>query len=124
MEPVSKIDKRGDLNKRGGRKIFLKSINGEALIRVSRVEKISDNNKRASPFIRKVRVIEITNLSFCRWTRQNRREIYGDQDKAGLAGENTQNHRDRNRRQMSKSPQPGIFSKPLGAYFLGGPNCK
>ena len=56
MEPVSKIDKRGDLNKRGGRKIFLKSINGEALIRVSRVEKISDNNKRASPFIRKVRV--------------------------------------------------------------------
>ena len=58
MEPVSKIDKRGDLNKRGGRKIFLKSINGEALIRVSRVEKISDNNKRASPFIRKVRVVE------------------------------------------------------------------
>ena len=57
MEPVSKINKRGDLNKRGGRKIFLKSINGEALIRVSRVEKISDNNKRASPFIRKVRVI-------------------------------------------------------------------
>ena len=56
MEPVSKINKRGDLNKRGGRKIFLKSINGEALIRVSRVEKISDNNKRASPFIRKVRV--------------------------------------------------------------------
>ena len=58
MEPVSKIDKRGDLNKRGGRKIFLKSINGEALIRVSRVENISENNKRASPFIRKVRVFE------------------------------------------------------------------
>ena len=56
MESVSKINKRGDLNKRGGRKIFLKSINGEVLIRVSRVEKISDNNKRASPFIRKVRV--------------------------------------------------------------------
>ena len=56
MEPVSKIDKQGDINKRGGRKIFLKSINGEALIRMSRVEKISDNNKRASPFIRKVRV--------------------------------------------------------------------
>ena len=56
MEPVSKIE-QGDLNKRGGRKIILKSINGEALIRVSRVEKISDNNKRASPFIWKVRVI-------------------------------------------------------------------
>ena len=63
MEPVSKINKRGDLNKRGGRKIFLKLINGEALIRVSRVEKISDNNKQASPFIRKVRVCVPLNLT-------------------------------------------------------------
>ena len=37
--------------------IFLeKLIKGEALIRVSRVEKIPEINKRTSPFIRKVRV--------------------------------------------------------------------
>ena len=56
MEPVSKIDKRGDLNKQGGRKIFLKSINGEALIRVLRMENFLRINKRACLFIRNLRV--------------------------------------------------------------------
>ena len=59
MEPASKINKRGDLNKLGGRKIFLKSINGEALIRVSRVEKNPKINKRACPLIRDLRVIQV-----------------------------------------------------------------
>ena len=45
-----------ELNKRGGWNISRKVIKGEALIRVSRVEKIPEINKRASPFIRKVRV--------------------------------------------------------------------
>ena len=43
-------------NKRGGWKVSQKSIIGEALIRVSRVEKFPEINKRACPFIRKVRV--------------------------------------------------------------------
>ena len=36
-----------------------KLIKGEALIRVSRVEKSSEINKRACPFIRHLRVIEL-----------------------------------------------------------------
>ena len=43
-------------NKRGGWKVSQKSIIGEALIRVSRVEKFLKINKRACPFIRKARV--------------------------------------------------------------------
>ena len=45
------------LNKRGGWKKFQKLINGEVPIRVWRVEKVSKINKRASLFIRQVRVI-------------------------------------------------------------------
>ena len=41
-------------NKRGGWNISQKLIKGEALIRVSRVEKNPKINKQASPFIRKV----------------------------------------------------------------------
>ena len=43
-------------NKRGGRNLPPKLIKGETLIRVSRVEKFLKFNKRACPFIRKVRV--------------------------------------------------------------------
>ena len=43
-------------NKRGGWKVSQKLIIGEALIRVSRVEKFPEINKRACPFIRKLRV--------------------------------------------------------------------
>ena len=43
-------------NKRGGWNFSQKIINGEALIRVSRVEKFPKINKRACPFIRKLRV--------------------------------------------------------------------
>ena len=38
-----KIYKRGGCNKRGGKNILENVINGEALIRVSRVEKVSKN---------------------------------------------------------------------------------
>ena len=44
------------LNKRGGWKKFQKLINGEVPIRAWRVEKVSKINKRASLFIRQVRV--------------------------------------------------------------------
>ena len=46
-------------NKRGEWNFSQKLIKGEALIRVSRVEKKPKINKRASPFIRKVRVINL-----------------------------------------------------------------
>ena len=45
------------LNKRGGWKKFQKLINGEVPIRAWRVEKVSKINKRASLFIRQVRVV-------------------------------------------------------------------
>ena len=44
------------LYKRGGWKKFQKLINGEVPIRAWRVEKVSKINKRASLFIRQVRV--------------------------------------------------------------------
>ena len=44
-------------NKRGGRKNFQNLINGEVLIRPGRVENFWKINKRASPFIRQVRVL-------------------------------------------------------------------
>ena len=47
-----KINKRGDCNKRGGKNILEKLINGEALIRVSRVEIFSEINSRACPAIK------------------------------------------------------------------------
>ena len=43
-------------NKQEGWNLPQKLTKGEALIRVSRVEKIPKINKRACPFIRKVRV--------------------------------------------------------------------
>ena len=56
MTIFSKINKRAGPNKWGGWKIFEKLINGETLIRLSRVEKIPKINKRACPFIRDLRV--------------------------------------------------------------------
>ena len=53
----SKINKQGGLNKRGEGIFFQKLINGEALIRVSRVENIPKINKRACLFIRDLRVL-------------------------------------------------------------------
>ena len=47
------------INKRAGRNIFQKSIKGQTLIRGSMVEFFSEVNKRAYPFIRHIRVIEI-----------------------------------------------------------------
>ena len=52
-------------NKRGGRKVSQKSIIGEARIRVSRVEKFPEINKRACPFIRKIRVDPKETLKVC-----------------------------------------------------------
>ena len=53
------------LNKRGGWKKFQKLINGEVPIRAWRVEKVSKINKRASLFIRQVRVLMILNKEYC-----------------------------------------------------------
>ena len=53
------------LNKRGGWKKFQKLINGEVPIRAWRVEKVSKINKRASLFIRQVRVIIKFALKMC-----------------------------------------------------------
>ena len=48
--------KRGDPNKRGGRKIFQNLINGVVLIRAWRVENVPRINKRVTLFIRQIRV--------------------------------------------------------------------
>ena len=59
MKTFSKINKRGGLNKQGGWNVFQKLINGETLIRASRVEKNLEINKRACPFIRDLRVVRV-----------------------------------------------------------------
>ena len=46
------MNKWGDCNKRGGKNILEKLINGEALIRVSRVDFFSEINSRACPAIK------------------------------------------------------------------------
>ena len=51
-----RVDNQNDSNKRGGWTFFQSLINGEALIRVSRVEKSTEMNKRACPAIKQVRV--------------------------------------------------------------------
>ena len=56
LEFSSKVNKRGDPNKRGGRKIFQNLINGVVLIRAWWVENVSRINKRVTLFIRQVRV--------------------------------------------------------------------
>ena len=56
MEPVSKINKWGDLNKRGGRKFCQNLINGDTLIRLLRVEKNPEIDERSCLFIRDLRV--------------------------------------------------------------------
>ena len=47
------------INGEGGKNFKIKLINGEVPIRAWRVEKVSKINKRASLFIRQVRVIYI-----------------------------------------------------------------
>jgi hypothetical protein len=47
-----RVDNQNDSNKRGGCTFFQSLINGEALIRVSRVEKSTEMNKRACPAIK------------------------------------------------------------------------
>ena len=65
------------LNKRGGWKKFQKLINGEVPIRAWRVEKVSKINKRASLFIRQVRVLlllvflVIIIIGVCVWNLEN-----------------------------------------------------
>ena len=54
---MSKNNKRGDPNKWGGWNFFQNLINGEVLIRAGRVNFSKKINKRASPFIRQVRVL-------------------------------------------------------------------
>ena len=46
-------------NKRGGWNFLQKSIKGEVLIRAGRVDFFPKINKRASPFIKQVRVIGV-----------------------------------------------------------------
>ena len=52
-----KVSKWAGSNKRAGRIFFQKLINGQALIRMSRVEIFSEINKRACLFIKLVRVL-------------------------------------------------------------------
>ena len=53
---VGRDNKQGGSINRGGRKNFLETIKGEALIRASRVENWSQINKQACPYIKYSRV--------------------------------------------------------------------
>ena len=65
-----KNSKWGDLNKWGGRKFYQNLINGETLIRLSRMEKNPEINKRACLFIRDLRV-DTKNLSVLLTTKMD-----------------------------------------------------